>query len=156
MEPKQSFLTTAVVFNGVYFSPRVNTSFQLSIYQVIFLNLKNLFSLCFSTFFPFHKLQLCSHIGKFWYIYVVGIRINKNPPRLFQPPSLPIISHWCFRPPCLLRPLPSVSSGPKSTLYKLELVNKDSKLFVLLHSSFQTVFTRDFSLGCWNNNVYHV
>ena len=51
-------------------------------------NLKNLFSHCFTTFFPFHKLQLCSHIGKFWYIYVIGIKINKKVPRLFQPPSI--------------------------------------------------------------------
>ena len=35
------------IFNTVYFSTRVTISFQHSIYQVIFLNLKNLFSHCF-------------------------------------------------------------------------------------------------------------
>ena len=64
MKPKQGFLTTSVVFNSVYFSPRVNISFELSIYQVRFLNLENLFSRCFSTFVLFHKLQLYSYIGK--------------------------------------------------------------------------------------------
>ena len=72
-------------FSSVYFSLRANISFQLSVYQVIFLNLKNLFSHCFSIFFPFHKLQLCSYICKFWYIYIIGIRINKEALRLFQP-----------------------------------------------------------------------
>ena len=69
-------------FHSVYFSARFNISFQLSIYQVIFSNLKNLFSHCLSSFFPFHKLQLCLYIGKFWYIYVIGIKINKKPPCL--------------------------------------------------------------------------
>ena len=66
------------VFNSAYFTPSVNTSFQLSIYQVIFLNLKHLLSHCFSTFYAFHKLQFCAFIGKFWYIYVIRIKINKK------------------------------------------------------------------------------
>ena len=43
MKPKQGFLAIVVVFSNVYFSLTVNMSFQLSIYQIIFLNLKNLF-----------------------------------------------------------------------------------------------------------------
>ena len=66
------------VFNSAYFTPSVNTSFQISIYQVIFLNLKHLLSHCFSTFYALHKLQLCAFIGKFWYIYVIRIKINKK------------------------------------------------------------------------------
>ena len=54
----QNWKKNTRVFNTVYFSPRVNISFQLLIYQVIFLNLENLFSQYFSTFFSFHKLQL--------------------------------------------------------------------------------------------------
>ena len=51
-------------FNSVYFSPRVNISFQLSIFKVTFLSLKKLFLNRLSTFFSFHKLELCSHVGK--------------------------------------------------------------------------------------------
>ena len=54
-----------LVFHSIYFPHSVNISFQLSIYQFIFLNLKNLLSHCFSTFSPFHKLQLFSCISKF-------------------------------------------------------------------------------------------
>ena len=42
------------------------------------LHLKILFSHSFSTFPPFHKLQLSSHIHKFGCIYVIGIKINKK------------------------------------------------------------------------------
>ena len=38
------------------------------------------FHIAFNTFFSFHKLQLCSLIGKFWYIYVIRIKTNKSPP----------------------------------------------------------------------------
>ena len=44
---------------------KIDIPFQLSIYQVIFVNLKNLISHCFSTFSSFHKLQLCLSIDKF-------------------------------------------------------------------------------------------
>ena len=85
----QNWWESTRVFNSVYFSPRANISFQLSIYQVIFLNQINLFLHCFSTFFPFHKLQLCSYKGKFWYIYVIGIKINKKSPSVYSnPPRL--------------------------------------------------------------------
>ena len=50
MKPKRGFLATAVVVSSVYFSPRVNISFQLSISRSYFLKI------C---------LQLCSYIGKF-------------------------------------------------------------------------------------------
>ena len=33
---------------------------------------------CFITFFPFRKLQLCLYIGKFGYIYAIGIKTNKK------------------------------------------------------------------------------
>ena len=48
------------------------------------LHLKALLSSCgcFITFFPFRKLQLCLYIGKFGYIYAIGIKTNK---KLFQP-----------------------------------------------------------------------
>ena len=85
MKPKQGFYTTSVVFNSVYFSPRLNISFELSIYQVRFLNLENLFSRCFSTFVLFHKLQLYSYIGKVWYIYVIEIKMNKPPSFILTP-----------------------------------------------------------------------
>ena len=39
-------------------------------------------SSCFITFFPFQKLQLCLYIGKFGYIYAIGIKTSK---KLFQP-----------------------------------------------------------------------
>ena len=38
------------------------------------------FHIAFNTFFSFHKLQLCSLIGKFRYIYVIRIKTNKSPP----------------------------------------------------------------------------
>ena len=72
---------------------RVNILFEFSIYLVIFLHLKNLFSHCSSTFFPFYKLELCSYIGKFWFIYIIGIKMNKKT-RLFQSPLPLIIFHW--------------------------------------------------------------
>ena len=63
---------------------------------------RKLFSHYFSTFFPFHKLQLCSYIGKFWYIYVTGIKIHKNAPLFIPTPAYYI---WLnFQPLCLLRP----------------------------------------------------
>ena len=97
----QNWKKNTLVFNSVHFSPRVIISFQLFIYQVIFLNLKNLFSHCFSTFFSFRKLERCSYIGKFWYIYVIRIKtslpIYSNPPFYFI---------WLnFPAPCWLRSL---------------------------------------------------
>ena len=92
----QNWKKITLAFNSVYFSPRVNISFQLSVYHVIFLSLKNLFLHCFSTIFPFHKLQLCSHLGKFWYIYVIKIKINKKAPSLFQPPGYYISLNFPF------------------------------------------------------------
>ena len=73
-----------IVFN---FSSRVNISFQLWIYKVIFLNLKKLLLYSFNTCFLFHELQLCSYAGKYCYIcaYSSGININKKAPHLFQP-----------------------------------------------------------------------
>ena len=61
------------------------------------LHLKALLSSCgcFITFFPFRKLQLCLYIGKFGYIYAIGIKKNKA---LFQPPCL-------LRLPPLFNPL---------------------------------------------------
>ena len=61
------------------------------------LHLKALLSSCgcFITFFPFRKLQLCLYIGKFGYIYAIGIKKNKT---LFQPPCL-------LRLPPLFNPL---------------------------------------------------
>ena len=103
------------VFSTVFIS-HLGLIFQPSIYQVIFLNLIFLFSHCFSTFFLFHKLQLCSYIDKFWYIYVIGIKINKSksPLGLFHSPAYHISLN--FQTPCLLRPPPSpVYSAPKST-----------------------------------------
>ena len=101
------FEMLSIVFMGLIF--------QLSIYQFIFLNLKNLFSHCFRTFSPFHNLQLCSYIDKFWYIYVIVIKINKKLP-LFIPTPLPIIFHWLFRPPFVKTPSPPlIYSGPKRT-----------------------------------------
>ena len=76
----QNWKESTRVFNTAYFSTRVNTSFRLSIYQVIFLNLKNLFSHCFSIFF-----------------YVIGIKINKKTP--FIPTTPLIIFNWIFRTP---------------------------------------------------------
>ena len=58
---------------------------------MIFFNLKNLFSHCFSTFFPFHNLQLCSYNGKYRYIYVIGIK--KFPP-FIQTPTLIIFTEF--------------------------------------------------------------
>lgn len=92
-------------FKSVYFSQNISISFQTSTYQVVFLNLKNLFSYCLSIFLCFHKLQLCLYKGKFWYIYIVGIKINKNASRLFHSPAYYISLN--FPSPCLLRPLPS-------------------------------------------------
>ena len=74
------------VFSVVFISHLgFNISLQLSIYQVIFLNVKNSFSHCFSTFFLFYKLQFCSYKGKFWYIYAIGIKIIKQA----APPFIP-------------------------------------------------------------------
>ena len=81
----QTWKENTHVFNSVYFLTSVNTSFQLSIYQVIFSNLKNLFLHCFSTFFTSHNLQFCSYIGKLWYIYVIGIKLNKKTLPLIPP-----------------------------------------------------------------------
>ena len=49
-----------------------------------------------------HFFSTCSYKGIFWYVYVIGIKINKKAPRLFQP--MLIIFHWIFRPLCLLKP----------------------------------------------------
>ena len=65
---------------------------------------------CFSTFLASHKLQLCSYIGKFCYIYVIGVKINKKLPHLFQRPTYYISLN--FPTPSLLRP--STYSVPKS------------------------------------------
>ena len=125
-----------MVFNNVYFSHSFNISFQLSTYQVIFLNLKNLFSHCFSTFFPFHKIQLSSCIGKCWYNYVIGIEINKKPPPFIPtPPPPPLIFHWYFRLPCLLRP--PIYLGPKSIVIELFLLDASIFSFWWRHHVYQ-------------------
>ena len=49
---------------------------------------KNCLHIASVLFFPFRKLQLCSYKGNFWCIFVIGIKINKVAPRLFQPPCL--------------------------------------------------------------------
>ena len=69
----------------------------------MFLNLKNLFSHCFSTFFPFHKLRLCSYIGKFWHNYVIRIKTNK------KTPFIPIPAYYIplnFPTPLFINPPP--------------------------------------------------
>ena len=71
----------------------------------MFLNLKNLFSHCFSTFFPFHKLRLCSYIGKFWHNYVIRIKINK------KTPFIPIPAYYIplnFPTPLFIKPPPII------------------------------------------------
>ena len=45
MKPKQDVLATARVSNSGYFSPKVIISFQLLIYQILFLNLKICFQI---------------------------------------------------------------------------------------------------------------
>ena len=60
------------------------------------------FHIAFNTFFSFHKLQLCSLIGKFWYIYVIRIKTNKSP-RL-------MIFHWTSWPPPSLTPPPFIQN----------------------------------------------
>ena len=58
------------------------------------MNLKNLFSHCFNTFSPLHKLQLCSYIGKFWCIYVISIKINKKVSQFIPTPSPPRLLYF--------------------------------------------------------------
>ena len=60
------------------------------------LHLKRLLSRCFRTFFSFHKLQLYSYIGKFLYIYVIDIKVNKK-----TQPVLPTRPH--HRVSCISR-----------------------------------------------------
>ena len=55
------------------------------------------FHIAFNTFFSFHKLQLCSLIDKFWYIYVIRIKTNKSPPAYDI--------YWTSRPPPPPHPL---------------------------------------------------
>ena len=65
------------------------------------LHLKILLSHCFSSFFPFHKLQLSSYIGKFLYIYVIDIKVNKKTqPVFFQllPTPAFLAFHGIFDP----------------------------------------------------------
>ena len=79
----------------------------------MFLNLKNLFSHCFSTFFPFHKLRLCSYIGKFWHNYVIRIKTNK------KTPFIPIPAYYIplnFPTPLFITPPPD-NLGPKSSIF---------------------------------------
>ena len=115
LKNSQNWKENARIFNSIYFSSRVNISFQLSINQLTFLSLTFFFHIASALFFLFHKSQLCSHKGKFCYIYVIRIKINKRPPRVFQPPS-PTSAYYIslnFLTPCLLRP--PVYSEPKST-----------------------------------------
>ena len=109
----QNWKENTRVFNTVYFSPRVNISFQLSVYQVIFFNLKNLFSHCFDTF----SLSVNYNFVRTWARLRHGIRIYKwSPSHFFQPHPTPhpLILYFTefFDPPVILRP--SVYSGPKS------------------------------------------
>ena len=45
---------------------------------------KSCFHIASAPFSPFHKLQLCSYIGKFWYIYVIGNKTKKKFHRFFR------------------------------------------------------------------------
>ena len=79
----------------------------------MFLNLKNLFSHCFSTFFSFHKLRLCSYIGKF-----IRIKINK------KTPFIPIPAYYIplnFPTPLFINPPPADNLGPKSSIFLTEM-----------------------------------
>ena len=75
-------------------------------------NLKDLFSHCFSTFSLSINYKLCSYIGKFWYIYVIAITINKKPPCFFQ--SLLQLYFTEFSNPPVYYDLPPVYSWPMS------------------------------------------
>ena len=126
-EENNIFITRFEMFSIVF----MGLIFQLSIHQFIFLNLKNLFSHCFRTIFPFHNLQLCSYIGKFWYIYVIVIKINKKSPCLFQPPGLLYFTDFSHprlsRPP----PLPSFIRDLRGlTVYQIFW---NFKLFLVKH-----------------------
>ena len=71
-----------------------------------------LFSHCFSTFSLSINYKLCSYIGKFWYIYVIAITINKKPPCFFQ--SLLQLYFTEFSNPPVYYDLPPVYSWPMS------------------------------------------
>ena len=98
------------------------------------LHLKILLSHCFSTFFLFRELQICSYIDKFWYIYI--IKINKKPPVYSKAPvcySLLNSPRFLFsktppNPPSPPPHTPSVYSGPKGTsLLPLRNLNYNQK-----------------------------
>ena len=75
------------------------------------MSLKNLLSHCFSNFFSFYELELCSYIGKFWYIYIIGI-IYSNLPAYY----ISLI----FPTPLFIK-TPLIYLRPKSSSFKLKL-----------------------------------
>ena len=92
MKPKQGFLAIVVVFSNVYFSLTVNMSFQLSIYQIIFLNLKNLFITLFV-----HR-QILIHLHHWDHNKEkASSNIYSNAPAYY------ILLNFLTPPPCLLR-----------------------------------------------------
>ena len=76
------------------------------------LHCKILLSHCFHTFFPFHKLQICLHIGNFDTMTSLGSKQTTSPPSPFVLGPFYHIS-LNFPNSCLLKP-PTVYSGPKS------------------------------------------
>ena len=96
------------------------------------LNVLCTFNLCpvstgFSTFFPFHKLQICSYIVRFWYNNVIGIKIDKKPPSFIPTPCLSYLIEFSD-PPLYWEPL-FIGDLRVLTSFANEIANKNSMSF---------------------------